>query len=387
MRILVKLVFITFLTIHQSYGQKNADSIEPAVSFFYEGKFQQCIDYLNQIISKQKTEDSGAALTQRGACYAQLEMIDLALNDYKKAEKIGFINPSLFFNLSNYYIRVDSMNLVKKYADKAIETIYMSQDSKLNSDIYYSKASYHFSQIDYQTASLYYQESLEYDSMNWRSHRYLGEILLIDPNMDTVRSGYHLDKAIEYNPGNDPTSYFLRGQWYAIVGDFESAISDAYKVEETGGTKFDKNYLLTDIYGFYKGDNKKGLKYAIKALEQDPEHITVLNNVAYFKMKLGDYKGAIKHLDKAIKLDPEFPYPYNNKAECLINLGKYSEALDLVNKSLSLDPANSFAFINLAKIYGQTERSDEACKSAKKAKNLNHPETKELNRLFRKYCK
>lgn len=109
----------------------------------------------------------------------------------------------------------------------------------------------------------------------------------------------------------------------------------------------------------------------------------ILNNKAYFQLKLKKFSEAIMNVNKALEVNENNWLYLDTKGEILYSLGKYSESINLMNKAINIkENENSLYYRGLAKI--KIKKTDDGCRDLSKSFELGNNEAI-VN--IRKYCK
>ena len=85
---------------------------------------------------------------------------------------------------------------------------------------------------------------------------------------------------------------------------------------------------------FLQGKLKDAITYYDKILNDNPEHLSSLNNKGYALSKLKDFDNAMKCYDMALQLYPDDLSVLVNKISTLRKQGNFVEALSLCEKIL-----------------------------------------------------
>jgi len=107
-----------------------------------------------------------------------------------------------------------------------------------------------------------------------------------------------------------------------------------------------------------------------KALEDDPDHVETLCNLADLRVLQGEYQGAIDLCERALSLDPECYIAYNNLALALRSQTKVDEAIEAYRKAIELKPDLPECRSNLGLLLDYTGQIDEMERQYKKAIEL-----------------
>lgn len=101
---------------------------------------------------------------------------------------------------------------------------------------------------------------------------------------------------------------------------------------------------------FLQGKLKESIIYFDKILNDNPEHISSLNNKGYTLSKLKDFSSAIKCYDAALKISPDDVSLLINKISSLRKQGNFVESLSLCNKILDKNPKYNIALYHKERI-------------------------------------
>lgn len=187
----------------------------------------------------------------------------------------------------------------------------------------------------------------------------LSERLIIQANNtdNNKKKIEFLSKAIELNK-NNIDAYISRGEVYAEIGDYQSALIDIERA-----LKIDKNFLpaIHDLtFILYK--QTKYSEAEIQAnlyLSLAPHDLEALHFKSAICAKTQRLEEAEKIDSKAINIYPEISSTYSNRGNTRRLMKKFNEALQDVFKALELDSENEQAVSTLAEIYAETGRIDE----------------------------
>ncbi len=95
-------------------------------------------------------------------------------------------------------------------------------------------------------------------------------------------------------------------------------------------------------------DGPGALKYALKAIEVEPEWENGYHSKANALVMLGRLSEARKAFEKATSINPMFAKAHSNHGECLQKLGLLSEAGEKYLNSLQLEPNDILTKFRLA---------------------------------------
>jgi len=134
------------------------------------------------------------------------------------------------------------------------------------------------------------------------------------------------------------------------VGQFQTAAEKCLKASQIDEDGIQSNFLLGLGYALLEHDAKEANKQFSECLKRDPQHNSVLNNLALSEIRLKKYDRALAHWQAALELAPA-------TSEIIQNLGRL---LHLSQKGLlHLTPGTETRFGNLyakASVSAETNR-------------------------------
>ena len=87
-------------------------------------------------------------------------------------------------------------------------------------------------------------------------------------------------------------------------------------------------------------------------------------------MALKKFEMAVEYLEKALNLNPDHSQLYNNLGTCYVTLGDLDKAYHNFVKASELDPENSITYFNIGSILQLQNKHKEACEFFKKAYDI-----------------
>jgi|GEM_PF-2307604 tetratricopeptide (TPR) repeat protein len=117
-------------------------------------------------------------------------------------------------------------------------------------------------------------------------------------------------------------------------------------------------------------DINQKLMYYNKALEIDPQNITVLTKLAALHYSKGDHDKALLDYNKIISLKSDNAETYDARGNVHLAKGEYGLALNDFNKAISLDASSFNSYVNRGNTYYFNKNYDQAIKDFTTAINL-----------------
>ena len=139
-------------------------------------------------------------------------------------------------------------------------------------------------------------------------------------------------------------------------------LSDTEEHREKRKTQLPFCLLLQSYAWDKKGDNRKSLEVAERALEQDPEDTEILIHKGMMLSKMWYMDDAVECFNRAIDLRPELHTAYVMRARALYYMGYYSDGYDDCERALERFPYELAAYVFKVKILieaGHFDMADE----------------------------
>ncbi len=213
---------------------------------------------------------------------------------------------------------------------------------------------------DYIQAKALLEQIIKNDENNIEAYKNLG---LCEVNLDNpILAIKAFKKAVELDK-NDATSLFYLASCYTRTGDKKTAIENFNKVIELRPNFLDAYKNLGMIYvEFTEYDNAINLlENALKNSELEADYtFYYILSTSYIMKK--DYKNASIYLEKALELNPDHISMLNSLGVCYMNLKEYDKALVTLQKAFLSDEKNSLTVYNLGILYQTMGEYNQALK-------------------------
>jgi tetratricopeptide (TPR) repeat protein len=194
-------------------------------------------------------------------------------------------------------------------------------------------------------------------------------------NYDQAIADY--SKAIELNPQlagayrRRAEAYHSKGQLSRALADYETYLSIAPDISDQSIIQRRIDYLKNHseqaleliqqgVSAFDKGNIDTAISYYDKALEIEPQLVTVYVNRGYAYFKKGDLAQAIEDATKAIEINPEAINAYGVRGDSHYLKENYDQAIADYSKAIELNPQLADAYRKRAEAYhskGQLSRA------------------------------
>ena len=204
------------------------------------------------------------------------------------------------------------------------------------------------------------------------------QLIIIDNELNSNESIIeHAGKAIEYFP-NQAELYYYRGLAYMLTEDYKSSVVDLEFGNKITGKadplKYQFLYLIGE--GYYNLDSiQLAFNYFDKALDIDPNEISLLNNYAYY---LSEHDMELEKAEnmslKTIKEEPNNSTYLDTYAWILFKKKEYDKALTYIEKAVVKGGSNSSVIMeHYGDILYKVGKKDEALQIWKEAAKLSDP--------------
>jgi tetratricopeptide (TPR) repeat protein len=309
-------------------GNKAAELYETGYEKLEKKEFKSAIedfdrslsfaDYGSWLFAEELVKEHRSRVyAQRAWCYMQLNQYETALEDFNKAEELGFTRPELYSNrgwtknhleqyedamidlkkaidmgpnysivdtyqgLANSYRMLEKYEESVKYYDKAIESdsayasAYMGRGFVYNSLENYEEAIHDFTkaiEMEYHYNFAYYGRGVAYKDLNM---------------IEKAKADFQ--KALEFDTEESDELIAFRGLAYHELGKYDEAIADfnrAYKIKEhpwllkclgDSYKKLDQNEKAAEYYNKYlklagnKYHDEDEVKESLKEIRYEPK--------------------------------------------------------------------------------------------------------------------
>lgn len=371
-------------------SKNNIDSI---IALFTSEKFQDALNAIEKLIVKDQND--ALLFNIRGACFAGINEINLAKENYEKAIAINPEYSKAHFNLAGVFHELKDFNASIRSYQKAliIEPNYAEAHNNLG-NVLRDSSEIESAIESYKKAIFIKQDYVEAHYSLGTSFQELGKL------KETVKC---YKKVLELRPNLTGTINNL-GNILRELGRSKEAISQYKKAIEIDpdfvevyfnlGTTFQELDMLDKAVKFYKkaieinsdyaeAHNNLGVAYkdlkdfdsAIqayqKAIKINPEYAEAHNNIGILFRELGQLDLAIKSHETALKIIPEYAEAQNNLGIILIENKELYKAIERFEKSIAADTNFIEAYNNLGSAYMELNNFDSSLNNFQKALIIN----------------
>ena len=399
------------------------NNIDSIIALFSSDKFEDALNAIEELI--EYNPNDALLFNIRGACYAGLQQINLAIENYEKAIELNPEYAKAHYNLAGALHEINEFdasiqsyqnalfiepdyaeahnnlgNVLKEIGqlDKAIESYEKAVALKPD----YIEAYYSLGDSFYEVGKLEdtikcYKRVIEYRPNFTGMHNNLGNIFrelerfdeavlsyekAISIDTGFVEGYYNLGitlqelkqldnasvnykKAIEIKP-NYPEAFNNLGTLYKELKDFDSSIQSYQKAIDI---KPDYAEAFNNLGILYKelGQLEKSVQNHKIAININSKYDEAYNNLGILFMELGQLESAIESYKSAIKANKNFIEAINNLGLVLMNLGQIEEAIKYYQKALKINPSFALTYNNLGVAYKNLHSHDAASKCFQKS--------------------
>ena len=309
--------------------------ISSAIDLFSKGEINQALDAVQDLIKDYPNEP--VLFNIRGACYADLGQLDVAVTNYKEAITIKPDYAKAHFNLAGSLHDLGQLETAVQSYQKAIEI-----------DASYAEA--------YNNLGNVYQELKQVDSAV-KSYQ---KALEIKP--DYV--------AAQYSLGN---SFMELGQLEEAVKSYKAALKlkpDFVEAINNLGITFFKLHQLDDAIRSYE-----------RAIALDPNFADAHNNIGIVFSELGQLDEAIMSCKAAITLQSDYAEAHYNLGLIFHDLKRLDEATQSYKTAIAFQSDYADAHYNLGILYHDVGQLKMAIDSIKMAIKIN-PENADTHKYL-----
>jgi len=293
------------------------NQINSAIELFSNGEINQALEAVQDLFKEYPNEP--VLFNIRGACFANLGQLDIAVKNYKEAISIKPDYAKAHFNLAGSLYDLGQLKA-------AVES---------------------------------YKETLEIEPGYAEAYNNLGNVFQELKQANSAVQSYK--KALEIKPDYVAAQYSL-GNTFMELGQLDEAVK-SYKAAIKLKPDFVEaiNNLGITFFKLHQLDD--AMKSYEKALILDPDFADSHNNIGIVFSELGQLDQAVKSYKAALKLKPEFAESHYNLGAAFQDLEHLDEAVLSYKAAILLQPDYADAHYNLGILYHDIGQLEMAIKS------------------------
>jgi tetratricopeptide (TPR) repeat protein len=225
-------------------------------------------------------------------------------------------------------------------------------------------------------------KSLQLDIKNAEAHKILGRDLMMIGRFDAAQTEF--EQGIRYNPQSAEIHYNM-GKLFSIQDNWQPA-----RKEFEESLRIDPSYVeALDALGFVQealGDNADAVASYQKAIalneERHGKFASAHVNLSAYYNRTGDPEKGMQFAQKALELDPESDRAWFQKAKADELQGRLQDAVDALNHAISYNSRASSYYYVLAGLYRRLGKIEDSKKALDSFARLDR-ENNELEKLRR----
>ena len=293
---------------------KNTESI---IALFSNGKFQDALVEIEKVIFDRPND--ALLFNIRGACYAGLDKLKIAKENYEKAIALNPEYSKAHFNLAGVLHELEEF-------DASIQS---------------------------------YQKALLIEPGYAEAHNNLGNVYRESSELEVAIESYQ--KAIHIKP-DYVEAYYSLGASYQELGKLEDTLKCYEKVIELRpnltGTLNNLGNILREL-----GRSDEAILNYEKAILIDPDFVEVYFNLGTTFQGLGQLDNAVKYYKKAIEINLNYPEAHNNLGAAYKDLKEFDSAIQAYQMAIKIKSDYAEAHNNIGIVYKELGQLDDAVKS------------------------
>ena len=309
--------------------------ISSAIDLFSKGEINQALDAVQDLLKDYPNEP--VLFNIKGACYADLGQLDIAVTNYKEAITIKPDYAKAHFNLAGSLHDLGQL----------------------------------------ETAVQSYQKAIEIDASYTEAYNNLGNVYQELKQVDSAVQSYQ--KALEIKPDYVAAQYSL-GNTFMELGQLEEAVKsykaalklkpDFVEAINNLGITFFKLHQLDDAIRSYE-----------RAIALDPDFADAHNNIGIVFSELGQLDEAIMSYKAAITLQFDYAEAHYNLGLIFHDLKRLDEATQSYKTAIAFQTDYADAHYNLGILYHDVGQLKMAIDSIKMAIKIN-PENADTHKYL-----
>lgn len=281
-----------------------------ALGFFYENKYEECIEQHLMVLEKYKSQLTLDLLSdfyfRLAYSYGELNDHDNAIKYYELGLSIDNSNIVVWNNLGNVYIeKNDFDSAINKYSHAIL--------------------------INPNHAPSWYNRGIAYRKKD---------------NFDMAIEQYEM--AIQLNPSYVP-AYNNLGVIYNEKNDLGTAIKNYSKALNIDPYYDEALFNMGNAY-FGKKEFQNAIRYYQRAIDVNDTKAIFWNNMGMAHNHSKEYEIAIIKLNEAKRIDPNYDQTWYNLGFAFTNTNAYEKAIESYSEAIRLNPNYIEAIGNLAEL-------------------------------------
>jgi len=266
-----------------------------------------------------------------GVYHADLDEIDLAIQEYRQALKADVQSYLLHLNLASAYINKDeSLAAIAELKQAIALAPEAVEPHALLALVYAARNNLDAATEEYALAL---KSASKLEPKNIEIYKNLGLVYLQQKKFREAEGIYKLISDIA--PLDAQAHFFLASVYYELKNNpgTEKELKTALRLKPD-------DHEALNFLGYFYLEQDKNIDQAgaliKKALKFEPENGAYLDSLGWFYYKKGRFKEALDKLEKAASLISD-PAIYDHLGDCFLKLGNRESAKINWNKSLKLD--------------------------------------------------
>ena len=303
--------------------------------------YDKCIEVLKAALQLDPYDIS--FLQQLAALYARLERYQEAKEIYEDLFRLNPRDKDIQTELIKLYFRLDEYG--KGFENFAIllqkDTLTYEEKMQIG-EIYYKMISQDSSVMDI-ARNIFTSIKADYPE-EWGPYFYLGLIGVI--NKDSADYDKNFETVLKLVPESAGKEIYMQiGYTYFDILRNEKAGNVVSKAINIYGGDF-RSYFLYGLILQRKNEESQAIEYFEKALELNPEDLSVLSTLALAYNTAKRYSESEAVYERALMISPENPLILNNYAYNLSQRGvKLDKALVMSKRAVEIEP-NSASYLD-----------------------------------------
>lgn len=189
-----------------------------------------------------------------------------------------------------------------------------------------------FQKYYFAEAKAHFERTVAVDSTFAMAYYYLARLA------DKDERGALIDRAAELaGDATQKDRLWIEGRQALYVGDYQSYEARLKDILERHPDEKEALYDL-GTYEFGMGRSEAAIEYFQRAIQLDPFHKLVYNQLAYAYSRLGKVDSALWAADRYVELAPDEANPYDSRADICVAHGLIDEAKISYRKALEAKP-------------------------------------------------
>jgi serine/threonine protein kinase/Tfp pilus assembly protein PilF len=202
---------------------------------------------------------------------------------------------------------------------------------------YFLKGRDDYDKFYYNDARVFLEKAVELDSTFAVAHLYLA--WAHDELRDDVARDAAFEKAKAFSKrASDKERLYIEASY---AKEIDKDPEERLRILKLMSKRYPKEKRVHSFLSTYYWGGKlysEAIEHAEAALELDPNHGPVINNLAYTYAEMGDFEKALENFERYARVSPGDANPFDSMGDIYLRMGRCDDAISKYNEAMEVKP-------------------------------------------------